>query len=128
MRKKLLRAAAILIAVLLVLFLALRAYIAVEEKKRADAPGNAEEYDAEHLERHADSVLTGKRILFLGSSVTFGAAAEGQSFVELFEALDSVDAIKEAKSGTTLADKTSVLSLIAFGDGDSCVKRLQGVL
>ena len=117
-----------MIAVLLVLFLALRAYIAVEEKKRADAPGNAEEYDAEHLERNADSVLTGKRILFLGSSVTFGAAAEGQSFVELFEALDSVDAIKEAKSGTTLADKTYVLSLIAFGDGDSCVKRLQGVL
>ncbi len=127
MRKKLLRAAAILIAVLLVLFLALRAYIAVEEKKRADAPGNAEEYDAENLERHADSVLTGKRILFLGSSVTFGAAAEGQSFVELFEALDGVDAVKEAKSGTTLADKTSALALIAFGDGDSYVKRLQTV-
>lgn len=127
MKKKLLRVAVILIAVLLVLFLALRVYIAVEEKKRADAPGNAEEYNAENLGRHADSVLTGKRILFLGSSVTFGAAAEGQSFVELFEALDGVDAIKEAKSGTTLADKTSALALIAFGNGDSYVKRLQAV-
>ena len=127
MKKKLLRAAAILIAVLLVLFLALRAYIAVEEKKRADAPGNAEEYNAKNLERHADSILTGKRILFLGSSVTFGAAAERQSFVELFEALDGVDAVKEAKSGTTLADRTSALALIAFGNGDSYVKRLQAV-
>ncbi len=127
MKKKLLRAAVLLIGILLALFLALRVYIAVEEKKRADAPGNAEEYNVETLKKHEDSVLTGKRILFLGSSVTFGAAAEGQSFVELFEALDGVSAVKEAVSGTTLADQTSALALIAFGNGDSYVKRLKQI-
>ena len=127
MKKKGIRVVGILIAVLVVLYLALRVYIAVEEKKRADAPGNAAQYDAENLERRPDSVLTGKRILFLGSSVTFGAAAEGQSFVELFEALDGVRAVKEAESGTTLADRTSLLALVAFGNGDSYVKRLKAV-
>ncbi|MBQ3292074.1 MAG: SGNH/GDSL hydrolase family protein [Mogibacterium sp.] len=83
-----------------------------EETKRANAQG---------LE---DSLLTGKTIIFLGSSVTYGAAAEGQSFVELFEHLDGVNAIKEAKSGTTLVDKTSVLAEAAFGNGESYIKRL----
>ncbi len=108
-----------------VLYGALQGYVALEEKKRADAPGNSEEYNAENLKEHPDSPLAGKNIIFLGSSVTYGAAAEGQSFVELFEKLDGVNAIKEAKSSTTLADKTSVLALIAFGNGDSYVKRLK---
>ena len=91
-----------------------------EEKKRANAPGNSSKYDYSRLEKHADSVITGKTIIFLGSSVTYGAAAEGQSFVELFEQLDGVNAIKEAKSGTTLVDKTS-------GDGRSYIKRLNSL-
>jgi len=68
-----------------VLYGALQGYVALEEKKRADAPGNSEEYNAENLKEHPDSPLAGKNIIFLGSSVTYGAAAEGQSFVELFE-------------------------------------------
>ncbi len=127
MKKRFWKAPLILLAVVLAAYLAVQGYIAVETKKRADAPGNAAGYHAEHLERHADSVLTGKRILFLGSSVTFGAASEGQSFVELFEALDGVIAVKEAKSGTTLADKTSLPALLFFGSGDSYVKRLKQI-
>lgn len=126
MKKRAIRIALIPLAALL-LFLALRVYVAVEERKRAWAPGNAEAYDAERLEQHEASVLAGKAILFLGSSVTYGAAAEGQSFVELFQTLDGVHAIKEAKSGTTLVDRTSVPALAAFGDGDSYVKRLKAV-
>ena len=114
----------ILPAVLLLGYLAVQGYIALETKKRADSPGNAAEYDADRLQKNEASALAGKTILFLGSSVTEGAAAEGQSFVELFEMLDGVNAIKEAKSGTTLADKPSLPALLFFGNGDSYVKRL----
>ncbi len=125
MKITILKAAGILLGVLLVLFLALRLYVSHEEKKRSEAPGNAAEYDAENLTRHPDSPLRGKTILFLGSSVTEGAAAEGQSFVELFEVLDGVQAVKEAASGTTLADRVSLPALAAFGNGGSYVKRLR---
>ena len=124
MKKRIICILLILLAVLLLLFAALKVYVAIEAKKRADAPGNAAAYDVDILEKHEDSPLAGKTILFLGSSVTDGAAAESQSFVELFETLDGVKAIKEAKSGTTLVDKNSVLAAIAFGNGDSYVKRL----
>lgn len=89
--------------------------------------GNADKYNAEQLEKHADSPLKGKTIIFLGSSVTYGAAAEGRSFIELFEAVDGVNAIKEAVSGTTLVDKDSALADVASGNGDSYIKRLKGL-
>ena len=79
------------------------------------------------MENHSESPLSGKTILFLGSSVTYGSAAEGQSFVELFETIDGVNAIKEAKSGTTLVDNTSALAPAGFDDGDSYIKRLKRV-
>lgn len=50
------------------------------------------------------SKLNGKRILFLGSSVTYGAAAGGRSFVEELAERTGCEAVKEAVSGTTLAD------------------------
>lgn len=124
MKKHIIRILLILLAVLLLLYAALKIYVAIEAKKRADAPGNASSYNVGNLEKHEDSPLAGKTILFLGSSVTDGAAAESQSFVDLFETLDGVKVIKEAKSGTTLVDKTSALAAIAFGNGDSYVKRL----
>ncbi len=124
MKKRVLWILLIVLAVLLLLYAVLKVYVAIEEKKRADAPGNAAVYEADKLEKHEDSPLAGKTILFLGSSVTDGAAAESQSFVELFETLDGVKVIKEAKSGTTLVDKTSALAAIAFGNGESYVKRL----
>ena len=50
------------------------------------------------------SKLNGKRILFLGSSVTYGAAAGGRSFVDELAARTGCEVVKEAVSGTTLAD------------------------
>lgn len=80
-----------------------------------------------YMKRHMDSPLNGKIVLFLGSSVTYGSAAEGQSFVELFETFDGVNAIKEAKSGTTLADMNSPLVTDPAGEGDSYIRRLKKV-
>jgi len=48
--------------------------------------------------------LKNKTILFLGSSVTYGSAAGGVSFVELMRDRCGIRCIKEAVSGTTLAD------------------------
>lgn len=48
--------------------------------------------------------LRGKTILFLGSSVTYGSAAGGVSFVEMLAEACGCRTIKEAVSGTTLVD------------------------
>lgn len=109
-------------AILAVLFLTIKADIPVEDKKSFDVPGNASEYDIENISMNERSPLRGKKIVFLGSSVTFGAAAEGQSFVDLFEKADGVNVIKEARSGTTLADMDSVPGT---GGEDSYIRRLK---
>lgn len=49
--------------------------------------------------------LLGKKILFLGSSVTFGYGALGESFVDFLWKKDGVEAIKDAENGTTLVDQ-----------------------
>lgn len=54
-----------------------------------------------------DSPLKDKTIIFLGSSVTYGFAAHGESFVDYLEKQDRITAIKEAVSGTTLVDDKS---------------------
>ena len=50
------------------------------------------------------SPLRGKRILFLGSSVTYGVEPGGISFVEYLAKRTGCVATKEAVSGTTLCD------------------------
>ena len=62
--------------------------------------------------------LVGKRIIFLGSSVTYGACAMGQSFIEALEEKDGIIAIKEAVSGTLLVDED-------VADGKSYPHRLE---
>jgi len=47
--------------------------------------------------------LSGKRVLFLGSSVTYGSAANGESFADML-AEYGCNVVKEAVSGTTLVD------------------------
>ena len=49
-------------------------------------------------------VLKGKTVLFLGSSVTYGSAAGGVSFADMMAETCGIKMIKEAVSGTTLAD------------------------
>lgn len=75
--------------------------------RRSRMEGNGEQYDFSHIELMENSPLQGKTVLFLGSSVTNGAAALGQSIPEYFSARMGCTAIKEAVDGTTLADSGS---------------------
>ena len=53
-----------------------------------------------------------KTIIFLGSSVTYGSASDGVSFADMLMQTENINMIKEAVSGTTLADldETSYIS------------------
>lgn len=68
--------------------------------------GNYGEYSLNKSEA-LNSPINGKRIIFLGSSVTFGYGSLGVSFVEFLEKEDGIIPLKEAVSGTTLADLKS---------------------
>lgn len=65
--------------------------------------GNNKRYAPSEMTLEPTSPLYGKRIGFLGSSITYGAAARGKSFVDYLVARDGVIATKSAVSGTTLA-------------------------
>lgn len=52
----------------------------------------------------SSKILAGKKIIFLGSSVTYGAASQGVSFVDFLTSHDQCVVYKEAVSGTTLVD------------------------
>ena len=60
--------------------------------------------------------LKNKTLLFLGSSVTYGSASKGVSFVDIIREYGAT-CIKEAVSGTTLADT----------NGKSYVSRLKAI-
>ncbi len=78
--------------------------------------GNAEKYDVENVEELENSPLKGKNILYLGSSVTFGASSLETSFVEYIAKRNNTTYFKEAVSGTTLVD-----------EGNSYIKRLKEI-
>lgn len=78
--------------------------------------GNAEKYDVENIEELENSPLKGKNILYLGSSVTFGASSLETSFVEYIAKRNNTTYLKEAVSGTTLVE-----------EGNSYIKRLQEI-
>ena len=61
-----------------------------------------------------------KRIIFLGSSVTYGSAAQGVSFADIICEKNGYEMIKEAVSGTTLVneDDSSYVSRLRRIDTD----------
>ncbi len=67
-------------------------------------PGNAGQYDISTAVSDASSSLKGRRIIYLGSSVTFGAAAFEQSFIECIDAIEGTISVKEAVPGTVMVD------------------------
>lgn len=71
----------------------------------AKLAGNAERYDIENIEELAESPLKGMDILYLGSSVTFGAYSQGTAFPEYIAARNGTTFVKEAVSGTTLVNE-----------------------
>lgn len=80
-------------------------------------PGNAETYAVENVQSQPGSPLAGKHILYLGSSVTYGASSLQTSFVEYIAKRNDTTYQKEAVSGTTLVD----------AGVDSYISRLQKV-
>lgn len=76
----------------------------LHDVKTSKLPGNAAQYAVEKQPRLKESALTGKRIVFLGSSVTYGAASKGVSFADYLAVRNGCERIKEAVSGTTLVD------------------------
>lgn len=79
-------------------------FMKLNEVKIANHPGNAEEYDLTVLSERSDSPLSGKHIVFLGSSITHGSGSVGISFADYICAENDAKMTKEAIPGTTLVD------------------------
>lgn len=69
--------------------------------------GNYDDYSLRDTASVSDSLINGKTVIFLGSSVTFGYGSLGVSFADFLEKTDGITAVKEAVSGTTLVDVKS---------------------
>lgn len=74
----------------------------IKERDFSPHPGNAEEYDVKNVAPIEPGILTGKSILFLGSSVTLGTASEGVSFADYIAKRNGCEFLKEAVGSTTL--------------------------
>ena len=101
----------LIVIVVIVAALGLITYITIRSMSTSHPErlaGNAAEYSVENTEVQENSPLEGKTIIFLGSSVTYGEDAMGESFVDFLEKMDGITAVKEAVSGTTLVDKKSM--------------------
>lgn len=71
---------------------------------------NGEQFDLSNVQR-AVSPLEGKKIYWLGSSVTYGHASNGVAMSEYISALTGCECKKDAVSGTTiLCDNESIYS------------------
>lgn len=66
--------------------------------------GNSEEYSSKNVVRSDNNILENKNVLFLGSSVTYGAASLQEAMPEYFAKRLGCIVTKEAVSGTTLVD------------------------
>lgn len=67
-------------------------------------PGNAPTYSMDQVAKLDSNPLDGKKLCFLGSSVTYGAASLHEGIPEYFAARFGCTVTKEAVSGTTLVD------------------------
>ncbi len=91
----------IILSVIMVLIIAAGGYVG--NMFGVFSEGNYGEYTLNNADI-VNSPIKGKTIIFLGSSVTFGYGSLGVSFVEFLQKEDGIIPIKEAVSGTTLAD------------------------
>lgn len=91
--------------------------------KTSRLPGNARQYALKQVMVVENSPLAGKRIIFLGSSVTYGASSKGVSFADYICVRNSCEIVKEAVSGTTLVDNglSSYISRVKKLDRDAAI-------
>lgn len=80
-------------------------FVKLHDYKVASLEGNLERYSLENVKPQNSNVLTDKNIIFLGSSVTYGAASKGVTFADYIGKRNGCNVIKEAVSGTTLVDE-----------------------
>lgn len=106
-KKKLTRGRIVLYIVLaILLFISIQTPLTIAISNGKFAAGNKDSYAVANTPALKSSPLRGKTIIFLGSSVTYGSAAGGESFVDYMVKRDGIIAVKEALSGTTLIDET----------------------
>ena len=105
----------VLIAILVIIFLVLEwifigyrfsfgPFKSLGDIRMAGFEGNSSSYDMNTVEPLSNSPLKGKKVLFLGSSVTYGSASLQQGIPEYFATRFGCEYTKEAVSGTTLVD------------------------
>lgn len=92
----------IIIIACILLFFAVQGPLVWASQTGKFAAGNRDEYSVANTAALPENELTGKCIIFLGSSVTAGSAANGESFVDYMEKRDGIIPIKEAVGGTVL--------------------------
>jgi len=85
--------------------------------KTSNLAGNDIVYSIDHVKSGHNSPIKDKKLIFLGSSVTYGAASKGISFADYIGKRNSCSVIKEAVSGTTLVDSGA----------NSYIKRLKDI-
>ncbi len=92
-----------LICFILVMAIMVGAYVYLDGR-RAFHPGNSLEYTLDKVEMNGENALSGKNILYLGSSVTNGSASLGLSFADYISKRNNTTFVKEAVNGTTLVE------------------------
>lgn len=102
MKKK--RLTAIIAIILAVVILAGVISVPILKSKGYLSKGNKPIYSVASIETPFYSPIEGKTVIFLGSSVTYGSAARGESVVDYLEKKDMINVVKEAVPGTTLVD------------------------
>ncbi len=89
---------------LTILTVSLCIILVVISVKKITFDGNNEKFSVSNTAEDPESPLKDKTIIFLGSSVTYGSGAKGESFVDFSAKKDGIFSIKEAVPGTTLVD------------------------
>ena len=97
----------VIICVVLVVAIVAGITLPIAKSSGLLSKGNNIMYSVERQKADEDSPIKGKKVLFLGSSVTYGSAAKGESFADYLEKKDGIIAVKEAVSGTCLVDEKS---------------------
>lgn len=103
----------------------------VSQQLRITLLGNDEQYSVANMQYVPGSALEGKTFYWLGSSVTYGASACKESMADFLAKKHGAVCIKEAVSGTTLADVKEDSYVQRFNNyllSDACVDHVDACI